>query len=133
MVYSCNYNPKTDTRRGKDDYIDSTKFTVKNDLHFHPHYSLLVVFSWKLSKTKELTSEANEAMNAAISGIPVLNEAYYFNRDQSDESCFYFPKPEPGVTVVFPGQCDPTIPVVSNFRLTDVSTCFNMYIQIQNK
>ncbi|XP_026333313.1 uncharacterized protein LOC113240270 [Hyposmocoma kahamanoa] len=92
LVYSCTYNPETDTRR---------------------------VFSWKLSRTKELSSTANQEINNVMSGIPVLDQQYYINRDQSPEGCFYYPEPESGVTVIFPGQCNTTIPVVEDFNLAN--------------
>lgn len=63
-----------------------------------------------------------------MNDIPVLDQQYYIPRDQSPESCFYFPEPEPGVTVVFPGQCNTSIPVVLDFNLNDVSTFSNTSI-----
>lgn len=87
--------------------------------------SLRIVFSWKLSRTKELSDAANQEINNVISDIPVLDQQYYTIRDQSPEGCFYYPEPEPGVTVVFPGQCDTTIPVVEDFNLASVSIVNN--------
>lgn len=92
--------------------------------------SLLIVFSWKLSRTKELSSAANQEINNVTSGIPVLDQQYYINRDQSPEGCFYYPEPESGVTVIFPGQCNTTIPVVEDFNLANVSTFSNIQVVI---
>ncbi|CAH2094770.1 unnamed protein product [Euphydryas editha] len=75
------------------------------------------VWSWKLSRTKQLTPNAVTAINNIVNTIPVLNEQYYYNNDQSVEGCFYFPEPEPGVPVVFPGQCDQNIQAVPNFNM----------------
>ncbi|XP_063628207.1 uncharacterized protein LOC134799701 [Cydia splendana] len=77
------------------------------------------VWSWKLSRSKELPAEANTAINAVIASIPVLDDRYYQTRDQSADGCFYYPVPELGVPVVFPGQCDDGIAAVPNFNLDD--------------
>ncbi|XP_045533460.1 uncharacterized protein LOC123720756 isoform X1 [Pieris brassicae] len=76
------------------------------------------VLSWKLSRSKSLTTDAQTAINAVISTIPVLNQKYYERNNQSAEGCFYFPDPEPGKVVEFPGKCDQTIPAVPNFNFT---------------
>ncbi|XP_061721996.1 uncharacterized protein LOC133528577 [Cydia pomonella] len=75
------------------------------------------VWSWKLSRSKELSAEANATINAVIASIPVLDDRYYQTRDQSADGCFYYPVPELGVPVVFPGQCDDGIAAVPNFNL----------------
>ncbi|XP_047994051.1 uncharacterized protein LOC125232436 [Leguminivora glycinivorella] len=75
------------------------------------------VWSWKLSRTKELSAEANATINAVIASIPVLDDRYYQIRDQSPDGCFYYPVPESGVPVIFPGQCDEGIAAVPNFSL----------------
>ncbi|XP_072929716.1 uncharacterized protein [Epargyreus clarus] len=75
------------------------------------------IWSWKLSRTKQLTAGANTAMNRVIDSIRVLDAKYYVGNDQSVDACFYFPDPQPGVPVEFPGRCDQTIPVVSNFNM----------------
>ncbi|KAI8424832.1 hypothetical protein MSG28_006760 [Choristoneura fumiferana] len=77
------------------------------------------VWSWKLSRTKELSAEADAAINAVISTIPVLDARYYQRRDQSVDGCFYFPEPQPGVPVVFPGQCNDSLAAVPGFSLSD--------------
>ncbi|XP_045453252.1 uncharacterized protein LOC123662453 [Melitaea cinxia] len=76
------------------------------------------VWSWKLSRTKQLTPAAVTAINNVVNTIPVLNDQYYTNNDQSVEGCFYYPEPEPGLPVVFPGQCDQNIQAVPNFNLS---------------
>ncbi|CAK1550414.1 unnamed protein product [Leptosia nina] len=76
------------------------------------------VSSWKLSRTKSLTSEATTAINTIVNRIPVLDQKYYEKNDQSAEGCFYFPEPEPGKVVEFPGKCDETIQAYPNFNLT---------------
>ncbi|KAG6455295.1 hypothetical protein O3G_MSEX009121 [Manduca sexta] len=75
------------------------------------------VTSWKLSRTKTLPPASSAAINAAMNTVNVLDQRYYQARDQSRDGCFYFPEPQPGVQVVFPGQCDPNIPVVQNFNM----------------
>ncbi|KPI92172.1 Apolipoprotein D [Papilio xuthus] len=75
------------------------------------------VSSWKLSRTKQLTTQATTAINSVISTIPVLDQRYYQIRDQSVTGCFYYPEPELGKPVVFPGQCDTNIAAVPNFNL----------------
>ncbi|XP_037294072.1 uncharacterized protein LOC115446804 isoform X2 [Manduca sexta] len=75
------------------------------------------VISWKLSRTKQLSVPASTAINAVVNSVDVLDQRYYQVTDQSRDGCFYFPEPQPGVQVVFPGQCDPNIPVVQNFNM----------------
>lgn len=74
------------------------------------------VTSWKLSRTKELTAAANTAINNVMNNIQVLDQRYFVERDQSADGCFYFPEPQEGVPVVFPGQCDDNINTVQNFN-----------------
>ncbi|CAK1583857.1 unnamed protein product [Parnassius mnemosyne] len=76
------------------------------------------IYSWKLSRTKQLSAAANTAINNAIANITVLDNMYYENIDQSDNACFYLPEVSPGEPVDFPGRCDPNISVVQNFNLT---------------
>ncbi|XP_045776254.1 uncharacterized protein LOC123874798 [Maniola jurtina] len=76
------------------------------------------VWSWKLSRTRQLTSAAVTAINNAVARIPVLDERYYVPRDHSNQGCFYYPEPEEGKPVVFPGQCDSSIQAVPNFNMT---------------
>ncbi|XP_041970035.1 uncharacterized protein LOC121726651 [Aricia agestis] len=77
------------------------------------------VWSWKLSRRKQLTVEQNNLINQVIATTPVLDQRYYEMKDQSVEGCFYFPEPQGGVPVVFPGQCDENIPVVQTFNLEE--------------
>ncbi|XP_075983119.1 uncharacterized protein LOC142981240 isoform X2 [Anticarsia gemmatalis] len=74
------------------------------------------VFSWKLSRTKTLTTASNTAINNVMNTLNILDQRYYVSRDQTPQGCFYFPEPEPGSPVVFPGQCDATISAVPNFN-----------------
>nr|WFP52431.1 polycalin [Plutella xylostella] len=74
------------------------------------------VWSWKLSRTKQLTTEAEAEINRVIESIDVLEPRYYQTRDQSPSGCFYYPQPEPGKRVVFPGKCDQDIAAEPNFQ-----------------
>lgn len=40
---------------------------------------------------------------------------------QSDAACFTLPVIEPGNPIILDGQCDPNIPVIQNFNITNVS------------
>ncbi|XP_059047399.1 uncharacterized protein LOC131842848 [Achroia grisella] len=77
------------------------------------------VFSWKLSRTKQLSSQGNTAIDNAISNIVVLRNDYYERIDQSDEACFYLPHLEAGEPIILPGQCDPNVQVVQDFNTAD--------------
>ncbi|KAL4702780.1 hypothetical protein ACJJTC_002320 [Scirpophaga incertulas] len=77
-----------------------------------------MVYSWKLSKTKQLSPQASTAMDNVIRGIKVLDERYYFDSNQTPEGCFYHPVPQPGLPVRYPGQCSADINVVQDFNLT---------------
>ena len=81
----------------------------------------LQVTSWKLSRTKQLASNAVAPINNVVNTVQVLEDRYYVNTDQSDAGCFYLPEPQTGVPVVFPGQCDQSIQAVLNFNMTMVS------------
>lgn len=76
----------------------------------------VTVYSWKLSRTKQLSAAANTAINSAIANVQVLDNAYYEDIDQSANGCFYLPDLAPGEPVEFVGQCDPNVPVVQNFN-----------------
>lgn len=80
----------------------------------------ILVTSWKMSRTRELTAAAEARINAIINRVDVLNERFYEADDQSDEACFYLPPAGPN-TPIFRGQCDLSIPAVGNFRPGDVS------------
>lgn len=82
---------------------------------------LLIVSSWKLGRTKSLSAGANAAMQLAIDRVQVLDNRYYIPQDQTPEGCFYYPEPQTGVPVVFPGQCDATISGLPNFNMANVS------------
>lgn len=58
--------------------------------------------------------------------VDVVDQRYFRNMDQSPEGCFYFPEPQLDVAVVFPGQCDTTVPVVQNFNFTQVREYFDL-------
>ncbi|VVD00964.1 unnamed protein product [Leptidea sinapis] len=76
------------------------------------------VFSFKLSRTKALSAASNTTINNIIDTIPVLDNMYYEFIDQSDDACFYLPPFVPIDPVIFPGQCDETIPALRNFDVT---------------
>lgn len=76
--------------------------------------------SWKLSREKFLRPEDEIAINDAMNEIKVLDQKYFVNRYQIPEACFYFPEPQPGVPVVFPGQCNDYIPAAPNFNINEV-------------
>lgn len=80
----------------------------------------VTVSSWKLGRAKTLSAAATAAMQVAIDRVQVLDNRYYIPQDQTPEGCFYYPEPQPGVPVVFPGQCDNTVPIVSNFNMAQV-------------
>ncbi|XP_050664604.1 uncharacterized protein LOC126965205 isoform X19 [Leptidea sinapis] len=75
------------------------------------------VNTWKLSRTRALSANANTAINNVMNTIPVLDERYFITRDHSDTGCFFFPEPQPGVPVEFPGQCDTNIEAMANFNV----------------
>ena len=79
------------------------------------------MYSWKLSRTKELNIYNNLAINNAIENITVLDNKYYENIDQSDDACFFLPEAIPNQPVVFAGQCNENINVVQNFNVSRVS------------
>ncbi|XP_047536967.1 uncharacterized protein LOC125070976 isoform X1 [Vanessa atalanta] len=85
-------------------------------VNIDPDYRM--VWSWKLSRTKQLTAAAATAINAVTNAIPVLDERYYNPNDQTDQGCFYYPEPQPGKPVVYPGQCDQNIQAIPNFNMT---------------
>ncbi|XP_050551204.1 uncharacterized protein LOC118275267 isoform X3 [Spodoptera frugiperda] len=96
----------------------------------YDHYSLVYscrpiddeyiqVTSWKLSREKFLRPEDEIAINDAMNEIKVLDQKYFVNRYQSPVACFYFPEPQPGVPVVFPGQCNDYIPAAPNFNINE--------------
>lgn len=82
--------------------------------------------SWKLSRTKQLTTQAVNAINAVVNTVPVLDQRYFNIQNQSVEGCFYYPDPEPGTPVVFPGQCDESIQAVPNFNFNQVNVILLM-------
>lgn len=82
--------------------------------------SFFLVYSWILSRTRQLPQSAQIEVNRVINSILYLNNAYYEQADQSDDGCFYFPEPSPDEVVEFRNQCDDTIPVVSNFNIAAV-------------
>ncbi|CAF4867620.1 unnamed protein product [Pieris macdunnoughi] len=75
------------------------------------------VYSWKLSRSRTLSSDANTRINAIVLANPDLVNGYYVNVDHSDAGCFFIPDTPLGQEVIFPGQCDENIPAVVNFNL----------------
>ncbi|XP_047512727.1 uncharacterized protein LOC125054729 isoform X2 [Pieris napi] len=73
------------------------------------------VYSWKLSRSQQLSAAANTQINNVKATIPVLDSKYYKNIDQSDAACFHLPDFTPGESVILPGKCDDNIPVERNF------------------
>lgn len=70
-----------------------------------------------MSRTNNLTTAATNAINQIVNNVDVLNDRYYQAVNRTDVGCFYYPTPD-GDTVVFPGQCDESIPAVPNFNAT---------------
>lgn len=84
----------------------------------------VLVTSWKLSRQKTLTPDSQTNINNVINNIQVLRQDYYQTTGHTDADCFYYPEPEAGKPVVFPGSCDNTIQAVPNINLTQVRTIF---------
>lgn len=84
------------------------------------------MWSWKLSRTKQLTATANAAINNVIATNVVLDNVYYEPIDQSDRACFHLPNLAPGEPVILPGQCDPNINAIRNFDATRVSLIYEI-------
>lgn len=82
--------------------------------------TFVLVWSWKLSRTRSLSEQANNGINQIINNVQVLNDRFYKVIDNSDEACFYYPEPN-GEPVIFRGVCDENIPVVTNFETESVS------------
>lgn len=87
-------------------------------------YLLFLVWSWKLSRTKQLVPESSTAIDVAANNIDVIQNKYFELISQSDESCFFYPDLSPGEPVIFPGQCDPNISGVANFNAARVRAIF---------
>lgn len=81
----------------------------------------MAVYSWILSRTRQLPQSVQVQVNQVINSIVDLNDAYYQPADQSDDACFYFPEPSPDEVVEFRNECDENIPVQSNFNITAVN------------
>ncbi|PZC77812.1 hypothetical protein B5X24_HaOG202923 [Helicoverpa armigera] len=79
------------------------------------------VWSWKLSRTKQLSAAANTAIASIVASNVVLQDTYFERIDQSDEACFYLPELERGEAVILPGQCDTSIRGITNFDITRYS------------
>nr|QNT08914.1 polycalin [Spodoptera littoralis] len=77
------------------------------------------VHSWKLSRSRELSSTGNAVINDAMTNIDVIDDRYFENVEQTDEACFHLPDITPGENIVLPGQCDPTIKGIADFRIAD--------------
>lgn len=83
----------------------------------------LLVYSWILSRRRELSWFSQEEVNQIIDSILDLNHIYFHQTDQTDDGCFYFPEPSPDQLVEFIGPCDDSIPVVENFDIPNVRIC----------
>ncbi|CAH4038097.1 unnamed protein product [Pieris brassicae] len=75
------------------------------------------VYSWKLSRSRTLSSNANTGINAIVLANRDLVNRYYVKVDHSNAGCFFLPDTPLGQPVIFPGQCDPNIHVVDNFTI----------------
>ncbi|VVD00965.1 unnamed protein product [Leptidea sinapis] len=64
------------------------------------------VTSWKLSRTRSLSAEANAVMANVISNTRGLSEDFYEPTSQSDEACFYVPELDRDQAPLFRGQCE---------------------------
>lgn len=87
-------------------------------------YFFISVYTWKLSRTRELSANATTEIDRVINSINVLNQRYYSRIEHTDSACFYYPEAD-GSPVVFRGQCNESIPVVTNFNAAAVSIKFN--------
>lgn len=85
------------------------------------------MYSWKLSRTKQLTPAANVLINTAMESVNVLENRYYEVIDQSNDACFYLPDYIPGQPVEFPGTCDENINVIQNFNAERVCHKLNIF------
>lgn len=74
-----------------------------------------------MSRTTNLTAEAIEAIAAVTDSVTVLNDRYSQPVEQSDEACFYYPEVDPNSPVIFRGQCDLNLDVVTDFDAVAVS------------
>ncbi|XP_045533466.1 uncharacterized protein LOC123720757 isoform X2 [Pieris brassicae] len=74
------------------------------------------VYSWKLSRSRTLSSNANTGINAIVLANDLVNR-YYVKVDHSNAGCFFLPDTPLGQPVILPGQCDPNIHVVDNFTI----------------
>lgn len=83
--------------------------------------SIISVYAWKLSRSKQLTAAANIAINNVVNNVQVLDQRYFVAKDQSAAGCFYYPEPQTNVPVRFPGQCDINVPVVTGFSMQQVN------------
>lgn len=81
-----------------------------------------VVNSWKLSRTRNLTAEANFNITQAINRVEVLDERYFNYEGQAEADCFFYPDNEQG-DVILEGQCVPDnqVDALSTFNANLVS------------
>lgn len=101
-------------------YVTKTSCISTNFVICPINYPHFTVWSWKLSRTKQLTATSVAAINSITANIDVIDNIYYEPINQDDESCFYYPVLSPGELVTLPGQCDPTITAVQNFSAARV-------------
>nr|CAB3508325.1 unnamed protein product [Spodoptera littoralis] len=75
------------------------------------------VGSWKLSRSGTLSPEDITAIDEVVSRTQGLNEDYYQNTDQTEETCFRYPNITLNDDIIIPGQCDQTISGIPDFNL----------------
>lgn len=83
--------------------------------------NVVPVFSWILSRNRQLTANATVQVNQVVNSIMDLNNRYFTQSNRSDSDCFYYPIAAPNQAVIFRGQCSDSIPVVQNFDATRVT------------
>lgn len=74
--------------------------------YFMLNVYLFTVSSWKLSRTRELSAQANAIITGIIADTQELLQEYYGQTSQTDDDCFYIPDVDETQAVVFRGQCE---------------------------
>lgn len=126
LAYSC-VNLDDDMRAGMFQLTKSRsnyKTSVKSLLN--TNFAYLAVYSWKLSRTKELLPASQDFIAEEMSLVQVLEEQYFVETDQSEDACFYLPDLTLEEPVIFIGQCNENLPTMQNFDANRVSSmkCF---------
>lgn len=85
------------------------------------------MWSWKLSRSKTLSTDAQASISATVSNVDVLGDDFYERIDQDDDSCFYLPELTPNEPAIFPGRCNANIPTEPNFDPIRVSVKYYSY------